>query len=479
MAKKKYYAVKKGLVPGIYTSWGECQQNINGYPGAEYKGFLTREEAEVFLSDVSENSVSDMTERIYSTADAVAYVDGSFNDATNEYAYGVVLFYNGGEEHFAEKFSDENMASMRNVAGEIEGSKRAMKFCYDMGIKSLELFYDYEGIEKWCTQAWKAKKPGTKEYREFYNVISKSVNVRFVKVKAHSGNKYNDLADSLAKAALGKDAAQVGIVVRDSGIVANGVKMADLESVLELMQEDFPDLKISKNSIPYAIQYDLTITTPTKQRLTINFYDTKAKVWISGRQEDLFNRLTIYIAELLEYDEIPRFLNTVHSLDIDKDVVENEFISLLPNSHDKLPEEIRKYLHQAVYNLHIEGDFYVANYLVEPAIRPLEGILKLALKANNIPIKRDHQTAESFFVFKDFNGKYKVQEQYRREEHSDELIRYLNKCYTYYHNNRHTLFHWDDPSEGTDTTRVLNTVAEAGAIIRDTIALIDEYYTIS
>ena len=79
MAKtKKYYAVRKGLVPGIYTSWGECQQNINGFSGAEYKGFSTKEEAEAFLNN-KYSSNEDTTKRIYSSSEAVAYVDGCFN----------------------------------------------------------------------------------------------------------------------------------------------------------------------------------------------------------------------------------------------------------------------------------------------------------------------------------------------------------------------------------------------------------------
>jgi len=55
--KKNYYAVRKGFMPGIYTSWEECQKNIKSYSGAEYKGFSTKEEAESFLkhTDLSEN----------------------------------------------------------------------------------------------------------------------------------------------------------------------------------------------------------------------------------------------------------------------------------------------------------------------------------------------------------------------------------------------------------------------------------------
>lgn len=48
MAKQqKYYVVWKGVTPGIYDSWTECQLQIKNYKGAVYKSFSTREEAEV------------------------------------------------------------------------------------------------------------------------------------------------------------------------------------------------------------------------------------------------------------------------------------------------------------------------------------------------------------------------------------------------------------------------------------------------
>ena len=40
-------------------------------------------------------------------------------------------------------------------------------------------------------------------YKQFYDEIKKSVKVSFNKVKGHSGDKYNDVADRLAKDALG------------------------------------------------------------------------------------------------------------------------------------------------------------------------------------------------------------------------------------------------------------------------------------
>ena len=44
--KQKYYVVWKGVSPGIYTSWTDCQLQTKGYEGAQYKSFETQEEAE-------------------------------------------------------------------------------------------------------------------------------------------------------------------------------------------------------------------------------------------------------------------------------------------------------------------------------------------------------------------------------------------------------------------------------------------------
>ena len=44
--KQKYYVVWKGISPGIYTSWTDCQLQTKGYDGALYKSFDTKEEAE-------------------------------------------------------------------------------------------------------------------------------------------------------------------------------------------------------------------------------------------------------------------------------------------------------------------------------------------------------------------------------------------------------------------------------------------------
>lgn len=198
---KKYYAVKAGRKTGVFESWDECKSAVSGFSGAAYKSFTNREDAIDFVNGSAKSQKAQNREEKQS--EAFAYVDGSYDDTTKSYSYGMVMMYGEDELHFFKKFEKDDMSDMRNVAGEIEGSMAAMKYCIENGIKSISIFYDYEGIQKWCNGDWKAKKEGTKRYVEFYKDASKLVDVDFIKVKGHSGDKYNDLADELAKKALG------------------------------------------------------------------------------------------------------------------------------------------------------------------------------------------------------------------------------------------------------------------------------------
>eukprot|EP00741_Cyanophora_paradoxa_P007588 tig00001160_g7340.t1 len=49
MAKKNYYAVRKGHRTGIFTDWDECKAATTGYSEPSFRGFRTRVEAEEWL----------------------------------------------------------------------------------------------------------------------------------------------------------------------------------------------------------------------------------------------------------------------------------------------------------------------------------------------------------------------------------------------------------------------------------------------
>lgn len=196
----KYYAVRKGLKPGIYMTWDECKAQVNGYPKAEYKSFKTEEEAYDYLGlkqGISQ-SIPETT-----IDEAIAYVDGSYRDDTKEFSYGIVFFHNGEELHMCNKLSNPELISMRNVAGEIKASEEAIRYALDLGCKKITIYHDYEGIAKWPTGEWKANKEGTIAYKLYYMQASLNIDINFVKVTGHSGDKYNEVADQLAKQALG------------------------------------------------------------------------------------------------------------------------------------------------------------------------------------------------------------------------------------------------------------------------------------
>lgn len=263
----KYYAVQKGRSTGVFFTWADCQKQVTGFPGAVFKSFLTIEEAEAFVKGQTAEVKDSVTELLAKEPGAlIAYVDGSFHSESGAFSYGMVLLracaqhieeaeedgcltenapadankqvfgttenapadadmkvFGTTEVHsqgaetsenqaavrhiteltFCDSFVDEELAAMRNVAGEIKGAEAAMRYAVAHGYRKLYIFHDYEGIAKWCQGVWKTNKEGTRGYKAYYDSIKDKLQVVFVKVAAHTGDKYNEMADGLAKKALG------------------------------------------------------------------------------------------------------------------------------------------------------------------------------------------------------------------------------------------------------------------------------------
>lgn len=51
MKSNKFYAVKRGVKPGIYLNWEDCSRQVIKFKGAIFKSFPTREEAQLFVAE--------------------------------------------------------------------------------------------------------------------------------------------------------------------------------------------------------------------------------------------------------------------------------------------------------------------------------------------------------------------------------------------------------------------------------------------
>ena len=215
VANKKFYAVKVGRNPGIYTTWYECKMQVDGFPNSEYKGFKRLSEAEEFVGpevlERMELKPNNFTEKKAEQSEVQkdngivkAYVDGSYDVATGHYASGAVILLDGETVELNQLYTDDAGSKLRNVAGEIKGAELAIEYCKEHGIDSVVIYHDYLGVGKWADDEWKANLDMTRAYKEYIRESRKSMKISFVKVKGHSGDKYNNLADALAKAALEK-----------------------------------------------------------------------------------------------------------------------------------------------------------------------------------------------------------------------------------------------------------------------------------
>lgn len=199
----KFYVVRNGTICGIFTNWRDCEPLVKGYENARYKSFKGFDDAVSYYLDKKQPTQNKSNPENIRMNHKVpfAYVDGSYNVRNGKYGYGVILATADDVFTFCGAGNDAELASMRNVAGEIEGAKRAIKEAEKLGLSQITIYYDYKGIEKWATGEWKRNLPSTEAYHRF--VKNAHIRVNFVKVKAHSNVALNERVDQLAKREVG------------------------------------------------------------------------------------------------------------------------------------------------------------------------------------------------------------------------------------------------------------------------------------
>lgn len=190
MAKPKFYAIKTPTESKIVTTWDECLKLTHGVKGVLFKSFGTMADAEAWISGMAAPTPGGIR----------VFVDGSFSPGFPYSGWAFVVTEDDKELARGNGLTAFE-AESRNIDGEVMASYQAMRWL-DAHDKKGVICHDYEGIARWAKGEWAAKSNIAKRY---VTAVQPYLHrVQFEKVAAHTGVKWNELVDQLAKDAIAK-----------------------------------------------------------------------------------------------------------------------------------------------------------------------------------------------------------------------------------------------------------------------------------
>ena len=228
--KKKFYAIAVGRKSGIYDNWPAAQAQVTGYPGAKFKGFPSRKEAEAWMKNPTYSRAAPKTTRRArpSTADTARqtgpqtgevtiYTDGGARYNPGPGGYGIVQIYNGERKELSGGYkltTNNRMELMGCIVAlrELEHRDKPVTLYSDSS-------YVVNGIVKGWAKSWRQrgwiksdKKPAVNPdlWAELLDLVE-DLNITFKWVKGHAGNPMNERCDELAVAAAKQDGLPVDV----------------------------------------------------------------------------------------------------------------------------------------------------------------------------------------------------------------------------------------------------------------------------
>ena len=188
----KYYAVKKGKKTGIYTTWNDCQLQVNGFSGAKFKSFKHYDEALSYLNDNSNNQKIDENS-------SIIYTDGSCINKKGGFA--VVDVHNNNIKYgpVPDNVCTNNIAELYAIYQALIDKIGCKITLYTDSNYSLSCLTKW--ANDWQKNGWKTsnnKDVANKKLIEDILHLIKLNNVSIFHVYGHSGNKYNEIADKYA-----------------------------------------------------------------------------------------------------------------------------------------------------------------------------------------------------------------------------------------------------------------------------------------
>jgi ribonuclease HI len=174
MAKKqRFYVVWNGYTPGIYTTWADCQQEIKSFPGAAYKAFDSRAEAEQAFRDGAASYLSagrsGAAKKKTINRNSPDIIENSIAvDAACSGNPGI-MEYQGVDTRTGQQLFHKKFPLGTNNIGEFLGIVHALAYCQKLDLH-LPIYTDSKIAMKWVKDK-KCKtqlqtKPGTRALME-------------------------------------------------------------------------------------------------------------------------------------------------------------------------------------------------------------------------------------------------------------------------------------------------------------------------
>jgi ribonuclease HI len=215
----KFYVVKSGRTPGIYTTWTECLRQVDKFSGAVYKSYKTREEAEDAFGSDGSIATKAVPKKRTSTAKIVAPGVSSDGIRLRIYCDGACSGNPGKSGSGLAIYEDENMPILMYGAADVMGTNntaelkallKALELAVDTVHEKVAILsdskYSIECVVNWA-YGWKkngwTKKGGDIKNLELiqtahaiYERIKDKVVISHV--RGHAGVEGNELADRMA-----------------------------------------------------------------------------------------------------------------------------------------------------------------------------------------------------------------------------------------------------------------------------------------
>lgn len=385
MAKNKFYAVRKGRQTGIFQTWPDAQKQVSGFPGAEYKSFKNKEEAEAFL-EKKENSTSSKTSTssinasikkeisTLSSKKAIAFIDGSYGKVKERemYSFGAVLITDKQEVEMYRSYVNPEWIAYRNVAGEIQGAIEAISWALNHGKAEIDVYYDYQGIEKWAIGDWRANSAVAVAYVKFIQKVKNQIAIRFFHVPAHTGVDYNERVDDLAKLA---QKSQSFRTHNTMSLYFTELTQADWVSIYEVLQAEnqalgaLGEIKAKTEATGKDYLHRIVLADGAEE-VVVNLYG-RDKAYVEGHPESTFYQRVILLAigQMKTAADVLKQMNRLYQGKVEKEAFDFALERLLPNISDK---ELDGTLWSAVYGYLFQG--YMADYM--PLLIPIYRSLK-------------------------------------------------------------------------------------------------------